>query len=63
MLLVSKPIDDEVQRLHAVIVFRQALQRHDGSGRALFIAARIFDLHGRILIRPNDDLVFFQAEI
>ena len=63
MLLVAKPIDDELERLNSVVIFGQSLQRHGRDGGALFVASWVFDLHGRILVRADDQLVFFKGAV
>ena len=63
MLLIADSIDNKLERLHAIIVFGQSLRRNYRDGRSLFVAPGIFDLHRWVLIRANDQLVFFQAEV
>jgi hypothetical protein len=49
--------------LDAVIIFRETLERHDAHGRALLVAPRVFDLHGRRLVRADHQLVFLQRVV
>ena len=62
-VLLAEAVHDELRAVDAVVVFRDRFNIEIRIGRAIFAAARLFDLNGGRLVFANDHFELFAGRI